>query len=135
MDQYEPKIIITPEQYDSHLLNLHREVGYLCENRDPPNPFRGLLEEGDNLRIAINDTNDLRFCVKHFEERIADGEFEHVIIGDPNAFGYGFELLDKILEDVEIPAEWNKNKQWIFILLNTDKNKLVIEHGKIRVED
>ena len=131
---YQPKIIITPEQYDSHLLNLHREIGFISENRDPPNPFRGLLEEGNNLKIVVNDTNDLRFCVKHFEERITDGEFEHVIIGDPNSFGYGFQILDKMLEDIKISASWNKNKQWIFVMLNINNKKLIIEHGKIRVE-
>ena len=135
MEPYEPKIIITPEQYDSHLLNLHRTVGYMCENRDPPNPFRSLLEEGDNIKLVINDTNDLNYCIKHFEERMEDGEFQHVIIGDPHAFGYGTEILDKMTANLSVPVSWLKDKQWILILLNTDKEKLVIEHGKIRVEN
>ena len=57
-----------------------------------------------------------------------------MIIGDPNSFGYGFQILDKMLEDIKISASWNKNKQWIFVMLNINNKKLIIEHGKIRVE-
>lgn len=134
MDDYQPKIIIREEQYQEYLLDLHRTLGYLAENRDPPNPFRSLLEEGDNLKIIINDTNDLRFCIKEFEDKIKEGELEHVIIGDPHTFGYGFQLLDKMVEDVEIPVDWIKDKRWIIIKLNIDDKKLVIEQSRIRVE-
>ena len=72
MSDYEPKIIIREEQYQEYLLSLHRTLGNLAENRDPPNPFRSLLEEGDNLKIIVNDTNDLRHCIKEFEQKILD---------------------------------------------------------------
>ena len=134
MDDYQPKVIIREEQYQEYLLDLHRTLGYLAENRDPPNPFRSLLEEGDNLKIIINDTNDLRFCIKEFEDKIKEGELEHVIIGDPHTFGYGFQLLDKMVEDVDIPVDWIKDKRWIIIKLNIDDKKLVIEQSRIRVE-
>lgn len=133
MDGYAPRIIIQHDMYDDYLLDLHRTLSYMAENRDPPNPFRGLIEEGDNLKIAINDTNDLHFCIKHFERKILDGELESVIIGDPHTFGYGFELIEKMCEDLEVPVKWNKDKRWITVMLNTH-GKLVIEHGKIRVE-
>jgi hypothetical protein len=133
MDEYAPRIIIQHDMYDDYLLDLHRTLGYMAENRDPPNPFRGLIEEGDNLKIAINDTNDLHFCIKHFERKILDGELESVIIGDPHTFGYGLEILDKMCEDLEVPVKWSRDKRWITVMLNTS-GKLVIEHGKIRVE-
>jgi len=134
MEDYEPRIIIRQEQYDEYLLNLHRHIGYFAENKDPPNPFRGLLEVGENLKIIVNDTNDLRFCIKHFEQKILDKELENVIIGDPHTFGYGEELIEKMLEDVSMPYSWIRDRQWISIMLNTNRNELVIEHGKIRVE-
>ena len=134
MEHYQPKIIIRNEQYEEYLLDLHRSLGYMAENRDPPNPFRSLLEEGDNLKIIVNDTNDLHHCIKEFEDKIKEGELENVIIGDPHTFGYGFELLDKMIEDVDIPCVWMKDKRWIIIMLNIDDKKLIIEQSRIRVE-
>ena len=67
------------------------------------------------------------------EVTVLDGELESVIIGDPHTFGYGFELIEKMCEDLEVPVKWNKDKRWITVMLNTS-GKLVIEHGKIRVE-
>ena len=131
---YQPKIIIREEQYQEYLLDLHRTLGYLAENRDPPNPFRSLLEEGDNLKIIVNDTNDLRHCIKEFEQKILDGDLEHVIIGDPHTFGYGFDLIEKMIEDVELPISWSKDKRWIIVMINIDNKNLVIEQSRIRVE-
>lgn len=131
---YQPKVIIREEQYQEYLLDLHRTLGYMAENRDEPNPFRSLLEEGDNLKIIVNDTNDLRHCIKEFEQKILDGDLEHVIIGDPHTFGYGFELIEKMIEDVELPINWSKDKHWITVMINIDNKKLVIEQSRIRVE-
>lgn len=131
---YQPKVIIREEQYQEYLLDLHRTLGYMAENRDEPNPFRSLLEEGDNLKIIVNDTNDLKYCIDAFVENIKDGKLEHVIIGDPHTFGYGFQLLDKMVEQVDIPCAWSKDKSWILIMLNIDNKKLVIEQSRIRVE-
>jgi hypothetical protein len=36
-------------------------------------------------------------------------------------------------EDLEVPVKWSRDKRWITVMLNTS-GKLVIEHGKIRVE-
>jgi len=134
MSDYEPKIIIREEQYQEYLLNLHRTLGNLAENRDPPNPFRSLLEEGDNLKIIVNDTNDLRHCIKEFEQKILDGDLEYVIIGDPHTYGYGFQLLDKMVEDLELPIKWRKDKQWIIVEINIDNKQLVIENNKLKIE-
>lgn len=134
MENYEPRIIISPENYDSHLLDLHRQLAQFAENLDPPNPFRGLLEEGDNIKIAINDTNDLHFCIKYFEKKILDGELTNVVIGDPHTVGYSFEAIEKMAEEISIVVDWNKNKDWIIVMLNTTIDNLVIEHGKIRVK-
>ena len=134
MENYEPRIIISPENYDSHLLDLHRQLAQFADNLDPPNPFRGLLEEGDNIKIAINDTNDLHFCIKYFEKKILDGELTNVVIGDPHTIGYSFEAIEKMTEEISIVVDWNKNKDWIVVMLNTTTDNLVIEHGKIRVK-
>jgi hypothetical protein len=131
---YQPKIIIREEQYQEYLLDLHRTLGHIAINRDPPNPFRSLLEEGDNLKIIVNDTNDLRHCIKEFEQKILDGDLENVIIGDPHTFGYGFELLDKMIEDVEVPIHYFKDKHWITVMINIDNKNLVIEQSRIKVE-
>lgn len=135
MDDYEPRVIISPEWYESYLIDLHRTLSYTAECKDSPNPFRSLLQEGDNLKVVINDTNDLRYCIKHFEQKILNEELEHVIIGDPHTYGYGFQLLDKMIEDITVPASYTKDKSWILVMLNTDNKKLVIEDGKIRVEE
>ena len=40
-----------------------------------------------------------------------------------------------MVEDVNIPASYTKDKSWILVMLNTDNKKLVIKDGKIRVEE
>ena len=36
--------------------------------------------------------------------------------------------------DLEISADWSRDKDWIIIKLNTVDKKIVIENRKIRVE-
>jgi hypothetical protein len=134
MEDYEPKNVIRHEEYDNYLLDLHRTIANFAEDRDPPSPFRGLIEEGDNIRIVVNDTNDLRFCIEHFQKRILDGELEHVIIGDPHTIGYSIDAIERMTSDLEISADWSRDKDWIIIKLNTVDKKIVIENRKIRVE-
>ncbi len=134
MEDYEPKNVIRHEEYDNYLLDLHRTIANFAEDRDPPSPFRGLIEEGDNIRIVVNDTNDLRFCIEHFQKRILDGELEHVIIGDPHTIGYSVDAIERMTSDLEISADWSRDKDWIIIKLNTVDKKIVIENRKIRVE-
>ena len=131
---YQPKVVIREEQYQEYLLDLHRTIANFAEDRDPPSPFRGLIEEGDNIRIVVNDTNDLRFCIEHFQKRILDGELEHVIIGDPHTIGYSIDAIERMTSDLEISADWSRDKDWIIIKLNTVDKKIVIENRKIRVE-
>jgi len=131
---YQPKVVIREEQYQEYLLDLHRTIANFAEDRDPPSPFRGLIEEGDNIRIVVNDTNDLRFCIEHFQKRILDGELEHVIIGDPHTIGYSIDAIERMTSDLEISADWSRDKDWNIIKLNTVDKKIVIENRKIRVE-
>ena len=132
MTTYEPRTIISPEQYDEYLLDLHRTLATIAEDHDPPNPFRGLIEEGDNIKVVVNDTNDLHFCIEHFEKKIAANEIEHVIIGDPHTLGYTIEALERMVENTS--AEFTKSKQWIIVKLNTSNKKLVIKNRKLKVE-
>ena len=134
MEDYEPKNVIRHEEYDNYLLDLHRTIANFAEDRDPPSPFRGLIEEGDNIRIVVNDTNDLRFCIEHFQKRILDVELERVIIGDPHTIGYSIDAIERMTSDLEISADWSRDKDWIIIKLNTVDKKIVIENRKIRVE-
>ena len=134
MEDYEPKNVIRHEEYDNYLLDLHRTIANFAEDRDPPSPFRGLIEEGENIRIVVNDTNDLRFCIEHFQKRILDGELENVIIGDPHTIGYSIDAIERMTSDLEISADWSRDKDWIIIKLNTVDKKIVIENRKIRVE-
>jgi hypothetical protein len=134
-EEYEPRIIMTDNEYAQYRLLLHRELATIAENRDPPSPFRPLLEEGYNLKIVVNHTNDLPWVIERFEEKIINGDYEHVIIGDPKTLGYSMDTLDRLLEDRDVSATYYKNKEWIIFLLNiTKNNKLVIEQSKIIVE-
>ena len=132
MTAYEPRTIISPEQYDEYLLDLHRTLATIAEDQDPPNPFRGLIEEGDNVRVVVNDTNDLHFCIEHFNKKINASEAEHVVIGDPNTLGYTIEALERMMDGLD--ATFTKNKQWIIVMLNTSNKKLVIKNRKLKVE-
>lgn len=134
MTDYEPKIILKDFEYGEHLTSLYKEVAHLSENLDPPNPFSSSITSADNLKIVVNDTNDLRFCIKHFENKIKNKEYEHVIIGDPNSFGYGDTLLQHMIDDVEIPIKYIKGLRWILVLINiSDDTKLTIKNTKVQV--
>ena len=67
-----------------------------------------LLHQEIIIQIVLNDTNDLRYCIKNFEQKILDEELEHVIIGDPNTFGYGENLINEMIKDITVPASYTK---------------------------
>ena len=79
-DDYKPKITIADVEYDSYLLQLHREIvsNKIAEDRDSPNPFRATIIE-DNVKTVINDTNDLHYALKHFEKKIELGIYDYEI--------------------------------------------------------
>lgn len=131
-NEYTPKIIIAEDYYDDYMLELHRELSTIAENKDPPNPFRPKLEEG-NVKIVINDTNDLHWCIKYFERKIIDGELKYVIIGDPNSFGYGDTILDNMSKDINLSFDYMKSKQWIITMINIDNKKLIIENNRLNI--
>ena len=62
---YEPKTIISPLRYDTHLLELHRQLALIAEDQDPPNPFNTAVEIDNDLSVALNDTNDLHLIYLH----------------------------------------------------------------------
>ncbi|MDA9373939.1 hypothetical protein N9R43_01020 [bacterium] len=131
---YEPKTIISPLRYDAHLLELHRQLALIAEDQDPPNPFNTAVEIDDDLSVALNDTNDLHFCIEYFVKKITENDLKYVIIGDPNTSGYTHDALTRMMEDTGIHSEFIQGSQWIIIKLNTDDTKLVIKNRKLRVE-
>lgn len=136
-DEYEPHLIMTPEDYDEYLLMLHRDLASnMAINLDPPNPFRGMVEESENLAIRINDTNDLPYAISYMEKKlIGEQGFTHVILADPRPIGYSNDLLDTLAENTTYPCQWYKTKEWIIFILNTkDDYKLVIKENKFFIE-
>lgn len=128
---YEPKRIIMPEWYDEYELMLHRELAAFSVNLDSPNPFRKTINETIGIKIVVNDTNDLPFVIKHFEEQITDGIEETVIIGDPASHGYGLEVLNRLVDESKYTCRYIRNKEWIIYMINIDADKkLYIEDGK-----
>jgi len=134
-DYYEPKIIIGKELYDDYLLQLHREVSYnIAVNLDPPNPFRSNIEEG-NIRILVNDTNDLHWALKYCERKIIEKEYEYVIIGDPNTIGYSSDVLENMCDDIKLETQIIKNKDWIICMINiNNRDNIIIKDNKIVIE-
>jgi hypothetical protein len=131
---YEPKRIIMPEWYDEYELMLHRELASYAKNLDSPNPFRKAITETIGIKIVLNDTNDLPFVVKHFEEKIDDGIEETVIIGDPAPLGYSLEVLDRLNDESKYSSRYIRNKEWIIYMINIDEHKdLYIEDGKFQI--
>lgn len=133
MTDYEPRIILKDFEYGEHLTSLYKEVAKISENLDPPNPFSSSITAGDNLKIVVNDTNDLRFCIKHFENKIKNDDCKYVIIGDPNSFGYGDELLQHMTDDVDLPIQYFKGPKWILVLININNKQLTIKDTKVQV--
>lgn len=132
-DDYEPKMIIADADYDSYLLQLHREIvaNKLAEDRDSPNPFRERIVE-DNVKIVVNDTNDLHYALKHFEKKIELGIYEYVIVGDPHVLGYKYDSLQGICADINYNTVVIQTKDWIICLINiNEENKLIIENNRL----
>ena len=135
-DGYEPKLIMTPDQYDDYLLMLHRDLARMAENLDPPNPFRGLVQESDGIAIRINDTNDLHYAITYMENLIEEDQFKHIILADPRPIGYSFEILEKMGDETKFPCQWMKTNDWIIFILNTDEqHKLVIKENKFFIKE
>jgi hypothetical protein len=134
-ESYVPKTIIGKEMYDDYLLQLHREISYnLAENIDPPNPFRGPITDG-NVKILVNDTNDLHWGLTYCENKILADEYEYVIIGDPHTIGYTIDILERMKSEMSIPATFIKTKEWIIFLLNISENdKLTIQNNEIVIK-
>lgn len=132
--EYEPKRIIMSEMYDEYELLLHRELASYAVNLDPPNPFRKTITESLGINIVVNDTNDLPFVVKHFEQQIEDGKYTTVIIGDPAPLGYSLEVLDRLNDESPYVSRYIRNKDWIVYMINIDAHeKLYIEDGKFTI--
>jgi hypothetical protein len=135
-EEYTPKRIISEVDYDNYLLMLHRELANLkiIENTDPPSPFRKFLLQEEDIKIVINDTNDLYYCIRYFVDQIQNDEIKHAIIGDPYTLGYKHDVLDKMTGDFNLPVSFVKNKDWIIALINiTDSESIIIEDSTIRV--
>lgn len=134
MDNYVPRKIMSGEDCEDYMLLLHRELASIAKNYDPPNPFRGLISHDESLEIVVNDTNDLHWLIAFYEEKIIDGDASHVILADPNSYGYRFDTLDKMCDDRKVPCYYVKNKDWIIFMLNTkDNEKLILKDGKLAV--
>lgn len=134
-DDYKPKITIVDTEYDSYLLQLHREIvsNKIAENRDSPNPFRAKIVE-DNVKTVINDTNDLHYALKHFEKKIELGIYDYVIVGDPHVIGYNYDTLQSMCRDIKYYTKAIQTKDWIICLINIkDSNKLIIENNRLVV--
>jgi len=134
-DDYEPKIIIADADYDSYLLQLHREIiaNKLAEDHDTPNPFREHIIE-DNVKIAVNDTNDLHYALKHFEKKIELEIYKYVIVGDPHVLGYNYDTLQSICTDINYNTKVIQTKDWIICLINiNEENKLIIKNNRLVV--
>ena len=134
-DDYKPKITIADVEYDSYLLQLHREIVASCiaEDRDSPNPFREKIVE-DNVKTVVNDTNDLHYALKHFEKKIELGIYDYVIVGDPHVIGYNYDTLQSMCGDIKYYTKLIKTKDWIICTINiNDNNKLIIENNKLVV--
>lgn len=136
-EEYEPKRIISEEDYDSYLLMLHRDLARIAENLDPPNPFRGLVEESEGMAVRINDTNDLPYAISYMENHLIDEKgYRHIILADPRPIGYSNDLLETISKSTIYPCQWFKTKEWIIFFINTNEDyKLVIYNNKFFIKE
>ena len=39
-----------------------------------------------------------------------------------------------MVEDLDLPIRWRKDKQWIIVEINIDNKQLVIENNKLKIE-
>jgi hypothetical protein len=133
---YQPKVIISETMQPAYKLMLYKEVEKLCENNEPANPFKSsIIEEGENLKIALNTTNDLQWAINYWNDEISNEKFKHVILGDPDPAGYKKEVIENILSECKHKSKFVINKDWIIVQINIDDiNNLVVKDSKIIVE-
>ena len=115
---YQPKVIISETMQPAYKLMLYKEVERLCENNEPANPFKSsIIEEGEDLKVALNTTNDLQWAIKYWDDEISNNNIKHVILGDPDPAGYKKDIIEQVLSKCI-----NKS------------NNLVVKDSKIKVE-
>lgn len=133
---YQPKVIISETMQPAYKLMLYKEVERLCDNKEPANPFKSsIIEEGQDLKIALNTTNDLQWAIKYWDKEILDNNIKHVILGDPDPGGYKKEVIENILSECKHKSKLVMNRDWIIAQINIDdSNNLVVKDSKIKVE-
>lgn len=120
----------------AYKLMLYKEVEKLCENNEPANPFKSsIIEEGEDLKVALNTTNDLQWAIKFWDDEISNNNIKHVILGDPDPAGYKIEIIEQVLSKCVNKSKLTINKDWIIVQINIDEtNNLVVKDSKIKVE-
>ena len=133
---YQPKVIISETMQPAYKLMLYKEVEKLCENNEPANPFKSsIIEEGEDLKVALNTTNDLQWAIKFWDDEISNNNIKHVILGDPDPAGYKTEIIEQVLSECVNKSKLTINKDWIIVQINIDEtNNLVVKDSKIKVE-
>tara|TARA_B100001057_G_scaffold28044_1_gene25775 strand:+ start:7480 stop:7884 length:405 start_codon:yes stop_codon:yes gene_type:complete len=133
---YQPKVIITETMQSAYKLMLYKEVEKLCENNEPANPFKSsVIEEGEDLKVALNTTNDLQWAIRYWDDEISNENIKHVILGDPDPAGYKKEIIQEVIANCNNKSKLTINKDWIIVQINIDdNNKLVVKDSKIKVE-
>ena len=133
---YQPKVIISETMQPAYKLMLYKEVEKLCENNEPANPFKSsIIEEGEDLKVALNTTNDLQWAIKFWDDEISNNNIKHVILGDPDPAGYKREIIEQVLSKCVNKNKLTINKDWIIVQINIDEtNNLVVKDSKIKVE-
>ena len=133
---YQPKVIISETMQPAYKLMLYKEVEKLCENNEPANPFKSsIIEEGEDLKVALNTTNDLQWAIKYWDDEISNNNIKHVILGDPDPAGYKKDIIEQVLSKCINKSKLIINKDWIIVQINIDENNnLVVKDSKIKVE-
>jgi hypothetical protein len=133
---YQPKVIISETMQPAYKLMLYKEVERLCENNEPANPFKSsIIEEGEDLKVALNTTNDLQWAIKYWDDEISNNNIKHVILGDPDPAGYKKDIIEQVLSKCINKSKLIINKDWIIVQINIDENNnLVVKDSKIKVE-
>ena len=133
---YQPKVIISETMQPAYKLMLYKEVERLCENNEPANPFKSsIIEEGEDLKVALNTTNDLQWAIKYWDDEISNNNIKHVILGDPDPAGYKKDIIEQVLSKCINKSTLIINKDWIIVQINIDENNnLVGKDSKIKVE-
>ena len=133
---YQPKVIISETMQPAYKLMLYKEVERLCENNEPANPFKSsIIEEGEDLKVALNTTNDLQWAIKYWDDEISNNNIKHVRLGDPDPAGYKKDIIEQVLSKCINKSKLIINKDWIIVQINIDENNnLVVKDSKIKVE-